>query len=325
MPYSHYIIDERNALQVMEAMRLPKWNIAVIFGKHISSVCRELKRNGEGGIYTAAAAQQRAEQRRFEAKPCPVTGNNELMETVKTLFKEDWAPEQTAGRLTREEPGKRVSPETIYRYLYEEVRKEPELKAHFRHPRLKRRPRRVEKDKRGQIPDRVSIEHRPAIVEDKVRVGDWEGDTVEGAGKTAYVATFVDKTAKYLLAKVMPDKSARTLNLAARRAYKAVPAEFINTLTVDNGKEFAWHKALGEQIGCAVYFAHPYHSWERGLNEHTNGLLRQYLPKGMSFDTLTQGRLDKIVNKINNRPRKSLGYRTPAEVFFRACNFALQI
>jgi IS30 family transposase len=209
--------------------------------------------------------------------------------------------------------------------VYEEVKKEPELKVHFHHPRLKRRFRRAERDKRGQIPDRVSIEKRPAIVEEKAGVGDWEGDTVEGAGKTAYIAIFVDKTTKYLLAKAMPDKPAQTLNRADWRAYKGVPAELINTLTVDNGKEFSGHKALGEKIGRGIYFARPYHSRERGLNEHTNGLLRQYLPKGMTFDTLTQRQLDKIVNKINNRPRKSLGYRTPAEVFFRACNFALQI
>jgi IS30 family transposase len=171
------------------------------------------------------------------------------------------------------------------------------------------------KDGHGQIPDRVSIDERPKIVEEKSRMGDWEGDTVESAGKNAYIATFVDRKTKFLLAKLMPDKSAATLNHAALRAFKPIPAPRRNTLTLDNGKEFAGHKSLSQALGIDIYFAHPYHSWERGLNEHTNGLIRQYLPKKIPFNTLTQKQLDKIVDKINNRPRKVLGYLTPYEVF----------
>jgi IS30 family transposase len=146
-------------------------------------------------------------------------------------------------------------------------------------------------------------------------VGDWEGDAIESAGKNAYTATFVDRKTKFLPAKVMPDKAAATLNRAAVRAFKPIPEGIRNTLTLDNGKEFAAHKDLSQALGIDIYFAHPYHSWERGLNEHTNGLIRQYLPKNIPFDTLTQKKLDKIVDKINNRPRKVLGGLTPYEVF----------
>jgi IS30 family transposase len=176
-------------------------------------------------------------------------------------------------------------------------------------------------DGRGQILGRISIDERPKIVDEKSRIGDWEGDTVESAGKNAYIATFVDRNAKLLLAKIMPNKMAPTLNQAAIRAFRSIAPDRRGTLTVDNGKEFAAHTALSEALSIDIYFAHPYHSWERGLNEHTNGLIRQYLPKKTPFDTLTQKQLDKIVAKINNRPRKVYrirsirGYLTPYEVF----------
>jgi IS30 family transposase len=168
---------------------------------------------------------------------------------------------------------------------------------------------------------------RPEAVNKKVRVGDWEGDTIEGAGKTAYIATFVGKTTKFLLGEVMPNKAAATLGAAVVRAFRSIPAGSLKTLTVDNGKEFSGHKALARDLQCDIYFAHPYHSWERGLNGHTNGLIRQYLPKGTSFETLDQERLDTIVEKIKalaHRLRKSLEYRTPNEVFSEHL-FALQI
>jgi IS30 family transposase len=132
----------------------------------------------------------------------------------------------------------------------------------------------IAKDRRGQIPDRVSIDERPKIVEEKSRIGDWEGDTIESAGKNDSIATFVDRNTKVLLAKIMPDKTAASLNKAAIRAFKPIPAPLRNTLTLDNGKEFAAHKSLSQALGIDIYFAHPYHSWERGLNEHTNGLIR---------------------------------------------------
>jgi IS30 family transposase len=327
MPYHHFSTEERDALQAMVNMKLPKWAIAVILGKRLSSIYRELGRNSNSGVYTSREAQIVKDERRAETKPKPKMANERLMAEVMEMFKKEYSPDQIAGRLAEkypDDPEMRVSAETIYGYVYEKAGQDQELRRHFRHPRPYRQKRGGKTERRGQIPGRVGIENRPAAANEQKRAGDWEGDTVEGAGKSAYRATFVDRATKLLLAKWMPNKRAVTLNKAAARAFRDIPADFKQTLTRDNGKEFAGHIALSHALDCPIYFARPYHSWERGLHEHTNGLLRQYLPKGTSFDALTQSKLDKIVQKINNRPRKSLGYRTPNEVFFEQ-KFALQI
>jgi IS30 family transposase len=302
----------------MEGMGLPKSCAAVILGKHPSSVYRELCRNSTGGVYTGNEAQALSAQRRLETRPSPKLGSPALTGEIINLFKEGLSPEQISGRLGvlyPEEPGMRVSTSAVYTCLYGETAKDSSLKEHFRQKQAKPRRRKGAKDRRGQIPERVSIDERPKTAGDKSRAGDWEGDTIESAGKNAYIATFVDRKTKFLLAKVMPDKRAASLNHAAVRAFEPIPAQLRNTLTVDNGKEFAAHKSLSQALGIDIFFAHPYHSWERGLNEHTNGLIRQYLPKKTPFNTLAQEELDKIVEKINNRPRKVLGYLTPCEVF----------
>jgi IS30 family transposase len=302
----------------MAGMGLPKCSMSVILGKHPSSIYRELNRNSSGGVYTGQEAHEASAQRRLENKPSPKLDDPALILEIMDLFKQDLSPDQISGRLGvlyPFQPEKQASPSTIYACIYRETAKDPELREHFRQKQAKPRKRKGVKDRRGQIPDRVSIDKRPKIVEEKSRSGDWEGDTVESAGKNAYIATFVDRKTKFLLAKLMPDKSAAALNQAALHVFKPIPAQQRNTLTVDNGKEFSAHKSLSQDIGIDIYFAHPYHSWERGLNEHTNGLIRQYLPKKTPFNTLTQKQLDKIVEKINNRPRKVLGYLTPYEVF----------
>ncbi|MHB9296077.1 putative transposase, IS30 family [Pillotina sp. SPG140] len=240
------------------------------------------------------------------------------MSEITTLFKKDLSPEQISGRLGvvyPEQSEMQASTSTIYTHLYQETAEDKSLKEHFRQKHAKPQKRSGIKERRGQIIGRVSIDERPKVVEEKSRLGDWEGDTVESAGKSAYIATFVERNSKILLAKIMPNKMAVTLNKAAIRAFRPIPKDQRKTLTLDNGKEFTAHKDLADALGIDIYFAHPYHSWERGINEHTNGLIRQYLPKKIPFDTLTQKQLDIIVAKINNRPRKVLGYRTPYEVF----------
>jgi IS30 family transposase len=308
----------------MEGMNLPKTYQAVILGKHLSSIYREINRNGSDSVYTGNEAQAISEQRRFENKPCPKRGNQVLMSEITTLFKKDISPEQISGRLGVLYPDQsemQASTSTIYTHLYQETAEDKSLKEHFRQKHAKPHKRSGIKERRGQIIDRVSIDERPKVVEDKSRIGDWEGDTVESAGKSAYIATVVDRKSKILLAKIMQNKMALTLNKAAVRAFRPIPSDQRNTLTLDNGKEFAALKDLADALGINIYFAHPYHSWERGLNEHTNGLLRQYLPKKIPFHTLTQKQLDIIVAKINNRPRKVYqirsicGYQTPYEVF----------
>jgi IS30 family transposase len=249
-----------------------------------------------------------------------------VQEIERYFFGQDYSPEQISGALALQYPGDKslqVSYETIYKHLYSRKHDLLELKMHFRHGHRIRRKRLSGKDKRGIIKDRKFIDDRPVIVETKIRCGDWEGDTIEGAGKKGYVATFVDRKTKYLVAFPLKYKQAELLVDGARKAFANLPTMQKLTLTVDNGKEFSRHVDLGKAIGMDVYFAHPYHSWERGLSEHTNGLLRQYLPKNRSLETLTEKELANIVDRINNRPRKSLGYRTPFEMFFRK-SFALQ-
>jgi IS30 family transposase len=234
------------------------------------------------------------------------------------LFKQDLSADRISGRLEvlcPEQEGKQASTSTVYTCLYEETAREPSLKEHFRQGQAKPRKRKGVKDNRSRIPDRVFIDERPEVVEEKSRAGDWEGDTIESAGKNAYIAKFAGRKTKFLLAKAMPDKGAATLNRAAVRAFKPIPEGMRNTLTLDNGKEFAAHKELSQALGLDICFARPYRSWERGLNQHTNGLIRQYLPKKIPFSTLTQKQPGKIVAKTNNRPRKVLGCLTPYEVF----------
>jgi len=241
------------------------------------------------------------------------------MAEIERRLKEDHSPAQIAGRLKLEHPHDpqwHVSPETIYQPVYARIRAGADLKAHLRHGRKKRRNRWSGKNKRGSIPDRVFIDERPSIVDRKERIGDWEGDTIEGSRKKGYVATFTERKTKFLVAYPLARKRATDLLRGAASVFQTIPEDKRKTLTVDNGKEFALHKGLSRALKAEVYFAHPYHSWERGLNEHTNGLLRQYLPKGLNLEGLTKQRLAKIVDKLNNRPRKALGYRTPREVFF---------
>jgi IS30 family transposase len=207
-------------------------------------------------VYTGTEAQAASEQRRLEHKPSPKTDDEALMREIVALFKKDLSPDQISGRLQVEHPGrpgKRASTSTIYQQLYEETAKDPSLKEHFRQKQAKPRRRNGAKDRRGQIVGRVSIDERPKIVEEQSRVGDWEGDTIESACKSAYIATFVDRKTKLLLAKLMPDKRADTLNRAAVRAFRGIPPEARHTLTLDNGKEFAAHGALSQALSLDIF------------------------------------------------------------------------
>jgi IS30 family transposase len=226
MPYIHYNTDDRNALQAMEGVGLPKCYEAVILGKRLSSVYRELDRNSSGGVYTGNEAQKASVQRHLENKPSPKLDDSALTKEIMRLFKQDLSADRIAGRLEVLYPGqegRQASTSTIYTCLYEETAREPTLKEHFRQGQGKPRKRKGVKDRRGRIPDRISIDERPKVVEEKGRTGDWEGAAVESAGKKVYTAAFVDRKIKLLLAKTMPDKGAAALNRAAVRASSRYP------------------------------------------------------------------------------------------------------
>jgi IS30 family transposase len=319
MPYTHITNDERDALQVMRSKGIKISIIAGVLGRHVSSIYREVERNSDSfNIYLAEKAHRKSIKRRALNRPKPVTGNKPLLKCVERLIRKEYSPDEIVGRLQLEgrHPTWHISHETIYKYIYEQVKVGNDLRSYLRQGHRTRRKRRLAKDRRGIIADRVFIDQRPTIVDQRTRTGDWEGDTVEGAGKKGYVATWTERRCKYLVAYTLDRKASDKLVTGAKKAFRSIPEEYRKTFTVDNGKEFSRHKELSKSLKGKVYFANPYHPWERGLNENTNGLLRQYLPKKKSFEDLTQKELAKIVSKLNNRPRKSLGYRTPREAFF---------
>ena len=217
----------------------------------------------------------------------------------------------------------RVSHETIYRWIYLDASRGGTLYHHLRRRRKKRRRQGRYGSGRRFIPGRISISERPSIVDTRERFGDWEGDTMEGKKSTGYMATHVERKSRYLIAAKLTNKTAESLTLQSIKSFQRIPKRMRQTLTVDNGKEFAPFKELEDKTGLTVYFADPYSAWQRGTNENTNGLLRQYFPKGTDFKRITEECIAFAVKKLNHRPRKCLGYQSPQEVFWKTANGAL--
>jgi len=327
MPYKHYTSLMRDQLQLLLGQGMNIKEISQELAVHQSSVYREIKRNSVGNQYISGRAQSSAVELRYQSKTCPKQSNPILRDYIQKSLEAYHSPEQISGRIALDFPTDlkmKVSTETVYTIVYGMISMDINLKPFLRQAHKKRRKRLSGRDLRGCIPDRVMIDTRPQIVENKSRCGDWEGDTIEGAMKEGYIATFVDRMTKLLIASKMENKKSATMVTTAIKTFKEIPAEFRETLTLDNGKEFAGHLEMAKKLDMNIFFARPYHSWERGLNEHTNGLLRQFFPKGMSYYNLTHQALAKAVKAINNRPRKILGYRTPQEVWDLQ-KFALQI
>lgn len=320
MPGNHLTPSQRVTLQTLLPFQLSQAQLAQHVGCSESTISRELRRNaGRGGRYEAVIAQLKYRKRREACRPARKLESADLRAYVEGKLCEQWSPEQITGRLAldfADAPLIRVSHETIYQHVYADKRRGGALHEGLRQGHKKRRKRSHSKDRRGIIKDRVSIHQRPCIVEEQTRLGDWEGDTIIGKNHQGAAATFVERKSLYTLAAIMPDKSAASLNAAALAAFKAVPPALRHTLTTDNGKEFAAHKELQDALALVIYFADPYRSCQRAINENINGLLRQYLPKKTDFREITQAHLNNATQKLNNRPRKKLQYRTPHEVFF---------
>lgn len=331
MSYCHLSLNERYVIYHLCLYGLSCREIARRLKRHHSTIDRELSRNGphfEGGVYIHEVAQKRADARLRWPRSLRRRDHRQLYRYVVAGIGRDWSPEQIAGRLRRDHPSDRrmrISPETIYRWVYRDAADGGTLFEHLRRHHRRRYKQGGYGTGRGLIPGRVSIAERPAIVERRTRVGDWEGDTVEGARGKGGIASLVERKCRYLLAAPLPDKSAAVMTSGANRALKRVPPVLRKTLTVDNGKEFAGFKVIEEQAGLSVYFANPYSAWQRGCNENTNGLLRQYFPKGSDLSSLSSRELASAVKRLNHRPRKCLGYRSPHEVFTAAKRGALQM
>jgi IS30 family transposase len=287
-------------------------DIADLVNVSPSTICRELQRNTGKRGYRCKQAQLKAESRRkLTAKPLKMTV--ETIDLIDTKVNMDWSPEQISGWL-KEEKSICISHERIYQYIWSDKLGGGALYKHLRHSG-KRRKRYGSKDKRGQIRNRVSIDGRPMIVSDKTRLGDWEIDTVMGKHHQGALVTIVDRVSKFTLIKKVASKHAEVVTEATITLLRPYLDKTL-TITADNGKEFAGHEKIKAVLNADVYFAHPYSSWERGLNENTNGLIRQYFTKGSSFENITDKDVDDVMKKLNHRPRKTLNDKTPHSVFF---------
>ena len=291
--------------------------IAVRLGVHPSTISRELARNTGLRGYRPKQAQQKTLYRRFTARKA-VKMTSGTIGYIESKLREQHSPEQIAKRMKLDPGwhGPAVSHERIYQHIWQDKAHDGTLYRHLRIGGTKqRRKRRNSRDMRGTIPNRVGIEKRPKIVERKIRIGDWEGDTVIGKNHQGALVTLVDRKSKLTLIGKVDRYTCEAVEQTIISLMKLLPRRNY-TLTVDNGKEFASHESVAERLQIKVYFANPYSAWQRGLNENTNGLIRQYVPKGSDVRSLTDYQVQHIMDRLNNRPRKALGFLTPNEVFY---------
>ena len=320
--YQHLTMAERVTLMVGLAEGASLRSLAGDLGRSPSTLSREVARNPAArGGYDALLGHQRAQARLaapgINPKLGPRTG---LLAAVKDQLREGLSPEQIAAQLARAFPGDRtrtVCHETIYTAIYVMPRGalRREVIGHLRQARGKRRPRSRGEDRRGRIPGMVSIALRPPEIEDRLVPGHWEGDLIKGAFNRSSVATLVERTSRLVVLARMEDATAEGALSAFSDVLGRVHKPMRKTMTYDQGKEMARHKELTAATGVAVFFADPHSPWQRGSNENTNGLLRQYLPKGADLSTFSQADLDAIAQRLNRRPRKVHGFRTPNEVY----------
>ena len=314
----HLTSCEREILYRLLKAKKPKSEIAEVMGRSRSTIYREIERNAGGRGYRPKQAQRKAQERRLHCRREPKMNDRKLRSSVTRLLKKAWSPDQIAKWLRRENPrnpGTHVSHQTIYTWIAQEA---PELRAHLRRGGK----RRSGPEKRGQLVGCVSIEGRPKVVDSRRRFGDWEGDTVVSPGRRSGLVTMVDRKSGYTRIRKTTSLKAATTRQAARRSLGDLPETLRRTITLDNGKEFAEHQQLAEDLGLDIYFAKPYASWQRGTNEHTNGLLRQFFPKGTDFARISHRQVARVEKLLNERPRKRLGYRTPQELLAKKlrCN-----
>jgi IS30 family transposase len=316
--YNHLTQQKRIELSLLLRLGYSQRQTAWRLGISPSTVSRELRRNSRvSGMYNPAYIRKQVRDRRAEANALRIKLllNEPLARDVEQKLKGNWAPEQIAGWLHQTKRAIRVCAQTIYDWVY---RFRHDLLAHL-HCRKGKYRRTRENTLRKAFRDRLKeprrITKRPAHVMKRNRYGHWEGDTVVGKGHSGYIATFVERKSGYLMAVKLQRATAAAFAIAASNSFAAVPVRYRQTLTLDNGSEMADYEAIERNTNAKLYFANPYHSWERGTNENTNGLLRFYFPKQMSFAHLTQEQLDEAVRQINTRPRKRLGYRTPEAMF----------
>lgn len=319
MPKSYFHMTQavRSQIFILKATGFSLQDIADQIGYHKSTISRELARNSIEGCYCYQQAQAMASGRRSSASQTPNKLTSHLIEQIEDRVKLDWSPEQIAGRFKREGPLS-ISYQTIYKHIWANRRSGGTLYQHLRH-QGKRYKKRSSGNLagRGLIPKRVDISERPEVVEAKSEVGHWEGDSIVGVGHQGAAVTYADRCSKFVLIKPV---QRRTALLTKQATFDLMGDDHlpVSTITYDNGKEFASHQQIAAKLEASCFFARPYHSWERGLNEHTNGLIRQYWPKSTNLKQVTNQQAQAIMDRLNNRPRKSLQFKTPMEIMIAA-------
>ena len=286
-------------------------DIADLIGVHKSTISRELRRNHGQRGYRAKQAHSFALERRQTKVTASITA--EQWQQVESLLRMEWSPEEIGSRL-RMEGGRFISHEWIYQYVYADKANGGDLYTCLRCQK-ERKKRYGSTNRRGKIPNRVGIEQRPHVVDMKTRIGDWEADTIVGKEHKGAIVSLVERKSKYTLLEMLKSKKAKPVADAEIRLLAPFKSR-VHTITKDNGLEFCDHARVAQALKTDIFFANPYASWERGLNENTNGLVRQYIPKHRMFNTVSNQEIDFIMHRLNHRPRKTLGYKTPHEVFF---------
>ncbi|BDB15973.1 IS30-like element IST3091 family transposase [Acidithiobacillus ferrooxidans] len=317
--YQQLQSEQRNQIQRGLNEGLSMRAVAKQIGRSPSTVSREVRRGLVGETYDAIQGREEA-QRRLRKGVRKLVGGAPLTNAVThAILQRKWSPEQVAGRLRMDYPEDkqwRVSHETIYQFIYAhpagELRKA--LIAALRQGHAKRKPRTRGKDRRGQLRNMRSIGERPLEAQDREIPGHWEGDFIKGAFNGSAIGTLVERSSRFVLLVRMEGTDADAALEGFTRRMRTLPKSILRTLTYDQGKEMARHEELERKVGIRIYFADPHSPWQRPTNENTNGLLRQYFPKGTDLSGYSQRRLTQVAEELNNRPRKSLGFRTPAEV-----------
>ena len=317
MSYQHLTLEERYHIQAYKKVGYSQKDIANEIGVHPSTISRELTRNSstQRNSYSAKSANKVSMSRRmYASRKSNRKIDAKLKKIITKYIQDDWSPEQIQERLKAVNVAD-ISYVRIYQFIEEDKQKGGDLYTHLRFHHTGHRRAKYGSKSKGRIKDRVSISQREQIVDDKSRVGDWEIDTIVGANQKGAITTVVERATALVRISIPTTKKAIEIENETIRILKPLKDK-VYTITSDNGLEFSNHKNISEALDYEHYFCHPYSSWERGLNEYTNGLIRQYIPKGTIFKDITPEYIKMIENKLNNRPRKALNWKTPNEAFY---------
>lgn len=328
MSYRHLTSEERFAIEHFLQQGMSFRNIALSLGRNHTTISRELRRNSSKNGYRHQTAQERSVSRCSQPRHFRCQSRPALVAYVDEKLRNEWAPEQIAGRICLDYPNDplmRISAETIYRWIYTEAGVGGRFHRHLRRGRSRRRPRTSYGRGKRFLLERPRIADRPEIVGSRRRFGDWEADLISASFGKAALVSCIERKSRYLLLAKVDDKTAASFNTALTGQLLAIPAGLRKTLTLDNGSEMAKFKELETATGMDTYFCEPHSPWQRGANENCNGLVRQYFPRGISFRSVTEKATQRAVERLNTRPRKCLGYQTPTEVFSQALSGALAI